>query len=115
MTRPCNDCQANPGDAHDEGCDVARCMLTGQQRIQCDECRHCNTCTHTSCDPDIWTGEWPGLAECREYGWWCYFGPDYGEQGWIRCEADNPRAREDLNRLVAEGTWDPEAKRWRRR
>lgn len=115
--RPCNDCGAQPGQTHDEGCDIARCMNTGQQRIQHECGPHCHTCTCTPCDPDTWTGEWPGVAECRALGWWSYFGPDHGQPGtgWIRCTADHPGATPDLNRLQVEGVWDPQAKTWRLR
>jgi hypothetical protein len=110
----CKDCHVEPGTAHSEGCDVARCMLTGIQRIQHDCAPHCDSCSCTPCEPDIWTGEWPGVAECREFGWWCYFGPDHGERGWVRCAADDPRARPDLNRLLFDAVWDPNIKRWTR-
>ncbi len=110
--KPCGDCRVEPGTAHDSGCDIARCMKTGQQRIQCDDCDHCESCTCEPCPDDIWSGEWPGVAECREFGWWCYFGPDYGETGWIRCAADDPRATPDLSRLMVEARWDSATKRW---
>lgn len=32
----CGDCGARPGTPHAEGCDVARCLWTGLQRIQCN-------------------------------------------------------------------------------
>lgn len=112
--RSCNDCGAQPGTSHEDGCDIARCMETGLQRIQHDCGPHCDTCLCQSCDDDIWTGEWPGVAECREYGWYSFFGPDYGQTGWIRCAPDHPAATEDLNRLQTECTWNPDRKRWQR-
>lgn len=113
--RDCNDCGVRPGEAHQEGCDVARCMLTGEQRIQHDCGPHCGTCSCTPCDPDIWSGEWPGVAECREFGWYSiWVKPGPGEQygKWVRASADHPEARADLNRLMTEARWSPELKRW---
>lgn len=110
----CRQCQVQPGEAHEDGCGVARCMLTGQQRIQHDCADHCDTCNCVPCPPDIWTGEWPGVAECREFGWWCYFVP-YGDPSWVPCGPEHPDAQPDLNRLHVEAVWDAAAKRWRHR
>jgi hypothetical protein len=42
----------------------------------------------------MWTGEFPGVVECRERGWYCIF-----EGGsWRPCTEDTPGAEEDLNR-----------------
>jgi hypothetical protein len=88
-------------------------MRTGGQRIQCRLCQHCDACTHAPCDPDIWTGRWPGEADCERFGWWSYFGPDFGqENGWVRCTSDHPGATADLNRLHTDARWDPAAKAW---
>lgn len=106
---PCPDCGVDPGHAHQPGCDIARCMRTGRQRIQCKDCDHCATCACVPCDPDIWTGQWPGTAECVEYGWFCYW--SYG-RGWVRCGPQHDDARPDLNRLAVEATWNPDLKRW---
>jgi hypothetical protein len=56
-----------------------------------------------------WTGEWPGRAECREFGWYAREG-----KGWEPCGADDPGARPDFNRLVLEAVWDRAARRWRK-
>lgn len=55
----------------------------------------------------VWTGEWPGVVECREFGFWCYNDPDgYGNPdmhyGHIPCGPDHPRATENLNRLASD-------------
>jgi hypothetical protein len=49
-----------------------------------------------------WTGEWPGVAECREKGWFCQdgFGPDSRWGSFCPCPPDAPDAMPDLNRLV---------------
>jgi hypothetical protein len=158
----CPDCAVAAGTAHGEGCDVARCLHTGQQRLGCfhghgprrvrpgeapaiqgtdftwcevlaalhDDDRlppaaECILPTgdtvcgcpadrlHDDCGAEVWTGLWPGVAECREFGWYAYFGPEHGETGWVRCSPDDPRGREDLNRLnEPEARWDRERKRW---
>lgn len=97
----CPDCQAAPGHPHHAGCDVARCARTGIQRLMCDH-DDCNT---------LWTGQWPGTAECAEYGWWIVENP---EGGWIPCTADTDDAQPDLNRLndPAHAHWDPNAHRY---
>ena len=58
----CPDCGAARGDKHTEGCDVARCLVTGLQRLAC-----LNDHDHGA---DEWSGRWPGEAECEEFGWW---------------------------------------------
>jgi hypothetical protein len=127
---PCNDCGAEIGQPHDGGCDVRRCMWTGEQGIQCglgltaDCCRVLREAGRDDlaealayhlglddpehdCGEDVWTGIWPGTAECIEFGWFSYFGPP-----WTRCGPDNPAAGPDLTRLHFEARWDREAKRW---
>jgi hypothetical protein len=83
----CPGCGVAPGDAHQPGCDVERCSVCGLQAL------------HGPCDwhePEAakWTGEWPGVAECRERGWYARL----GAKGWERCAPDAPRAVEDVNR-----------------
>lgn len=75
----CPDCGVLPGTRHVVNCDVARCNLTGIQQHQCD----CNRCL-----PTLWTGEYPGKAECREFGWFTAPDSEWGQ-------------REDLNRLAS--------------
>lgn len=124
----CNDCGAKPGEMHDHGCDVERCPLCGGQLISCDciyEVNGLNTATLEEYHPDIyengatdemwekfetevekhggyqpWSGEWPGVAECRERGWFCQdgFGPDRRWGSFCPCSPGAPDAREDLNR-----------------
>jgi hypothetical protein len=54
-----------------------------------------------------WDGVWPGVRECREYNFWCKWTDD----GWLKCNADDPEATEDLNELVLRTYWDKEKKR----
>lgn len=133
--RECGDCGAAPGQAHKPGCDVERCALCGGQRISCgcvyevcgigcdtletthpevyedgptDEMIACyDVVVRLAGGPLVWTGEWPGVAECRELGWYAVLIPG---RGWVRCEKGTPGASEDLNRLVTEGRWDRTAR-----
>lgn len=59
----CHDCGVAPGTAHLDGCDTARCLNTGIQRLQCD----CG-----KCGDDVWTGMWPGIQECYDLKLVCY-------------------------------------------
>ena len=99
--RNCGDCGAKPGELHDRGCDVERCLLCGGQAIGCNCVYEVNGMTGDLEEehPDIyengatdamyavydkavdalggrlpWTGEWPGNAECREFGLWSRMG-----------------------------------------
>ncbi len=130
---PCRDCGAPIGQPHQDGCDIARCLWTGIQRIQCAGGLTAEVCKvlheadrgdladelaeyHGLDDPDhdcgndIWTGVWPGVAEAEEYGWYSYFGPP-----WVQCGPDHPEATADLNRIHMECDWDRECGRWVKR
>ncbi len=104
MIRPsCQDCGAQPGTPHSTGCDTAICLQTGYQRLSCPR-------DHDH-GRDIWTGRWPGHAECDEFGWYSKLTSD----GWVRCSPDEPGAAFDLNRLHSlpgEARWDAGARRW---
>ena len=88
----CNDCGAEPGGEHLDACDVARCLVTGLQRLMCDAGHECGQ--------DVWTGVWPGAAECAEYNW-----PMFPRA--------SPEELPDLNRLIMQAQWDQQARRWR--
>lgn len=101
----CGDCRVAPGQLHRLGCDVERCPNCGGQLISCD----CSLRKRrTGRMP--WTGEWPGVAECREFGWYCRRNPD--GPGYVPCGPDHPGAVEDLSRLTLEARWDRELKRF---
>lgn len=102
----CHDCGVLPGGVHHPGCDTERCSVCGGQWI---------TCAHEEHDgqKSRWTGEWPGVAECRALGWYSrdlhldgtvptkerpiIIGA--GNMRWHEpCGPDDEGAREDLNR-----------------
>ena len=53
-------------------------------------------CSHVEGDGGIWTGEWPGKAECREYG---LYGIFVLNKGWLKAKASDEGATEDLKSL----------------
>lgn len=146
-TDKCPDCQVEPGQPHLDGCDVARCLTNGGQRLMCagpdgDDLVvpdptspevhevdigsgpirirgvkvHLPKCA--DCGQDIWTGEWPGTMECREYGWWVRWenpapGERYGK--WVPTTEDDPSSVPNGSRLIAECVWDRDLKRHVRR
>jgi hypothetical protein len=57
----------------------------------------------------VWTGLWPGEAECIEFGWFGRLTRD----GWRACELYAPGAIPDRNRLYREAVWDRAEKRWK--
>lgn len=138
--RNCGDCNAAPGDFHIPGCDVERCARCGGQSISCDciyEVCGMNRDTLEEEYPEVynngptdamyakwdaewgprrmpWTGEWPGEAECREYGFWAVFGPEMNppQVGWVTVPEGTPKASENLNRLIRECSWNVDKQRW---
>lgn len=117
----CPDCGVKPGELHKPGCDVERCPVCGGQALQClRTCPHCHE-TIAGCNDEAietkdlvpWSGEWPGKAECREYGFYCKL---VKGKGWITtCDKDDLEAIEDMNRLYLETKWSREKKRFVKR
>lgn len=131
--RNCGDCGAVPGEMHVGGCDMEHCARCGGQSISCNciyEVCGMNPATLEVEHPDVygngptremcdewdrgwlhrrmpWTGEYSGKPECREYGFWCVWGPP-----WISVPAGTDGAVEDLNRLSPECDWDAGKQRW---
>lgn len=115
LAKKCPDCGVEVGEWHCPGCDVERCALCGDQRISCD-CAE-EVANKTGQDPEdvdleyhendlykdfaAWTGEWPGVDECKKLGFWCKRNPK--GNGFVRCSPSTPGAMPDLNRFYAEG------------
>lgn len=111
----CPDCGVLPGQLHEVGCDVERCYVCGGQFILCtgSECARCKIpCVADYSSPERmrWSGEWPGNAECREFGFWCVW--DAERSTWQECAAGTSGAIEDLNRLHSDCVWNRAQKRW---
>jgi hypothetical protein len=102
----CPECGVQPGMMHLPGCDIERCPLCGLQAVSCD----CTVKVGNTLLP--WTGEYPGVAECREYGFYAKLVPG---SGWVSCESGDLGATEDLNRLYSEAEWDPTKMRFTRK
>jgi hypothetical protein len=82
----CPSCEVAIGHPHVEDCDVARCLVTGLQRLSCEHEHNCGN--------DTWSGRWPGETDCERLGW--MIGPGLP----------------DINRLLAEATWNPATQQW---
>ena len=129
----CGDCGVAVGELHRWGCDIEQCPMCGGQLLTCgcwfdvagiDVSGEVTEADHAKVKAAIeaagripWSGEWPGMAECREYGFYCYCDPrGYGNPamhyGWMPCEKDHPKAQPDMNRLMRECAWDRTAKKW---
>lgn len=109
----CPDCQAGVDVEHEEGCDWARRLATGRQRLCCEMFGEDGP--GHDCGRDRWAGYFPGSAECVEYGWFVRWDPpppgqQYGQ--YTPCGPDDPKAGPDLNRLHRDCRWDAEAGRW---
>lgn len=125
----CPDCGVQPGQRHHSGCDQEQCRVCGKQLIGCDciyevfgwnpetlEQEHPWVYRHGPTQvmyehwdqhvaklggPIPYSGEYRGVAECREYGW--YTMPYTDEP----VAPETPGATEDLNRLHRECIWIP--------
>jgi len=86
--RNCPDCNVNPGEPHEDGCDVELCSSCKGQRLMCE-------CEDHDPEHSRWTGVWPGKLECREKGWYSILVPG---RGWRPCGAEIEGSSEDLNR-----------------
>ena len=117
--RSCQDCGAVPGTAHLDGCDTARCLSTGHQRLSCPEFGWSDPPAGVpgpahDCGQDVWTGQWPGSADAARLGWWCR-PTNESFARFERCGPKDPGAMPDLNRLAIDGRWNPELGQWEAR
>ena len=102
LARNCPDCGVAPGEQHLDGCDVECCPECGGQYISCG-------CEDEPEQRLPWTGEWPGVVECREFGWYSKMIPG---RGWVPCEKHEPGSHENLNRLHVDAVWSKEQGRF---
>lgn len=114
----CPDCGAKTGEQHQPNCDVERCPSCGGQALQClhnhGDKTYCENTSEEVKDEDClpWTGDWPGNAEARAYGFYCKWVMVTPSQGkWQDCDKDDSDARPDLNKLMTKCKWDKALKR----
>ena len=107
----CPSCGAKPSELHKLGCEVERCPRCGRQLYLCI---HYLLGAVKPPPPNEermpWTGEWPGVSECREFGWFAK--RNQSGPGYVPCSANDPEAVPDLNRLRKEAAWDALQKRF---
>lgn len=65
--KSCRDCGVEPGRKHRQGCDTARCLKCGGQRLSCN-CKDSGE--------DVWTGIWPGTEIAYKHKLVCYWDGD---------------------------------------
>jgi hypothetical protein len=109
----CRDCDVAPNTQHDAGCDVARCISTGMQWIQCGGQEHVYKGRYYGehqgpCEPDVWTGYYPGYEDCIRLGYWC----KWTSNGFKPCDADDLEATPNVTRLMTSCNWNPELQRF---
>jgi len=105
-TPNCPDCGAKVGQLHVVGCDIERCSWCGHQAIGC----LCSVEDARLYPRLPWSGTWPGVVECREWGWFSRVVP--GQPGRHRCGPGDQGATADLLRLYTEARWNPAKGRW---
>lgn len=129
----CHDCGVAPGMAHLDGCDTARCLVTGGQRLSCpgegydgeDGSFFFEDAAHVGqdCGQDIWSGDFPGRDDAARLGFWCRWVDrvtgepiefSLGRGGtWQSCRETDEGARPDLNRLHPPyAYWSEKTLRW---
>src|SRR5262245_181466 len=110
----CHDCGAHPGEYHRLRCTAERCPRCGG---------HLLICRWFGCeasgprepwpppldDREVWTGEWPGTPECREFGWYVREEPG---KDLVPCQPGAPGAQPDYRRLLREAEWNRLEKRY---
>jgi hypothetical protein len=113
----CPRCKAQPGHPHQLGCSIERCPYCGGMLLLClsSGCQRADYDTPWPPPLDdrlFWTGEWPGLRECRKFGW---YARRVKGKGWLDCDKTDEGAQPNLNRLVYDAVWDREKKQYVRR
>jgi hypothetical protein len=97
----CPRCLVPVGEPHLPDCTIARCLMTGLQRFQCDE--------NHDCGQQVWAGVFPGMADAIALGLWARLEPG---TGWVPATPDDEGAIPDLNTLMSRCHWDANSQRW---
>jgi hypothetical protein len=104
-TAYCPKCGVDPGHFHKPDCCAEQCPYCGWLR----EGGICE-CNPPPLDDRIrWSGEWQGIEECREYGFYTKW---VRGQAAIPCDKDEPGAIPCLITLQVMTRWDRERKRF---
>lgn len=98
----CSRCGVPVGAAHLPECVIARCLVTGYQRVQCVE-QHDHGL-------EIWSGVYPGTLDAIELGLWARLDPGHG---WLPATPADDDAIPDLNALRRRCHWDAARQRWK--
>lgn len=122
IVKKCSDCSVSPGELHHHGCDRDVCPRCGDQSIACGCVYEVTGVKYDSVEPSEemwekfdaqwekkripWSGETVGLAECREYGFWCVGPP------WVRVPVGTEGAKEDINHLYRTCLWNQDQQKW---
>jgi hypothetical protein len=115
----CPDCNALPGAEHKDGCDVARCLHHGRQRLGCDSGHCCGEALELLVEAGKATRQPDGAIEYEHAANLCAYCDcrphDCGRDVWTGVWPGVTEAQQygvDLNTLVTEGSWDPASARW---
>lgn len=97
----CPRCLVEVGVPHTQDCVIARCLITGRQRVQCSE--------DHDCGQQEWSGVYPGTLDAIELGLWSRLEPTLG---WVPSTPEDEDAIPDLNTLLHRCYWDATGQRW---
>ena len=97
----CPKCDVSIGETHEEFCGVSRCKEHGYQRISCS--------MSGGCSPTKFTGYWPRAQEAIERDWYYYA---HEKKGATPCSGDHEGALPDLNRVLAELSWNSDLEKY---
>jgi hypothetical protein len=106
--KPCHDCGAKSGHYHSSGCDTERCPKCGGQLLSCDcfveydedkDIEYFNEEEFNKYEREKWNGVmyYKEHLYCEEHNLYVYWGPNYNERDWVKCDKNHPGAQHDLN------------------
>jgi hypothetical protein len=94
----CPECAVEIGEVHRLDCNCSECPNCGQMRLNCGLTR--------GEDRLPFTGYLAGEAEAEELGWYVR---RVGDAEVVSCDADDPGAFLDTQRVLDQGRWDRDA------